>query len=391
MHLVPLEPAVRSSLPTRTIPLASGTLRLALHREDLPIEQLCDYACRRNPKRSFLFVSKVLGRHHAIEPSVPRSIARKLADRLPADLPGPVLVIGLAEMAVALGQLVHMEYARRAHRPDVLSLQSTRHRVLDTPLRFQEKHSHAAQHYLHSPEKPAAKALFDQSRTLIVVDDEITTGNTAVELARIWRASCPHAERLVVVTPICFASSETMSKALGLPVSVHALVEGTLDFEPNPTWIPGVLPKVQTTNVDHTATLRRDSARLGRLDPAAITPEIAAVAISLAPRSGERILVLGTGEFTYEPLLLGEALSALGATVLLQATSRSPIHLGHAIRSVLELPDAYGEGIQNFLYNASLGEYDRVILFQEAATVPTELADHLRQNGARLEIRTWNR
>ncbi len=40
---------------------------------------------------------------------------------------------------------------------------------------------------------------------------------------------------------------------------------------------------------------------------------------------GENILVLGTGEFVWEPFLLAERLEAAGAQVVFSSTTRSPI------------------------------------------------------------------
>ena len=73
----------------------------------MPLEQLCGFAARRNPRRGFLFVSRVLGRHLPTRPRVMRDAQLRLARRIPVDLPGPVVVLGLAETAIALAQGVH--------------------------------------------------------------------------------------------------------------------------------------------------------------------------------------------------------------------------------------------------------------------------------------------
>jgi hypothetical protein len=60
------------------------------------------FAERINPKRAFLFVSKVLGRHIPVSPHIMRHAFTDLAELVPDDLPEPVLVI--AETAVGLAQ-----------------------------------------------------------------------------------------------------------------------------------------------------------------------------------------------------------------------------------------------------------------------------------------------
>ena len=84
-----------------TIPIQAGRLTVETRREDLPLESCLSYATRQNPKRLYLFVSKVLGKHWPVRPGLMREVHARLAAKI-ADLPGPLLVIGLAER-VAVG------------------------------------------------------------------------------------------------------------------------------------------------------------------------------------------------------------------------------------------------------------------------------------------------
>ncbi|MDW2612034.1 phosphoribosyltransferase domain-containing protein, partial [Escherichia coli] len=70
---------------------------------DYPLTDLFDIAERRNPKRAFLFVSKVLGRHIPVSPQVMRNVYTQLAEQFLGTLDGPVVFIGMAETAVGLG------------------------------------------------------------------------------------------------------------------------------------------------------------------------------------------------------------------------------------------------------------------------------------------------
>lgn len=85
--------------------------------------------------------------------------------------------------------------------------------------------------------------------------------------------------------------------------------------------------------------------------------------LQVAP--GERVLVVGTGEFVWRPYLLAERLERAGADVHFSSTSRSPIALGHAIAHALSFSDNYGLGIPNFLYNVAPGQFDRVLICSE--------------------------
>src|SRR3546814_7864377 len=68
------------------IELSTGTLELVIeHAAEL--DAFCDFAARANPKRGFLIVSKVLGRHLPASPNAMRGAMDELGQKLPADLP----------------------------------------------------------------------------------------------------------------------------------------------------------------------------------------------------------------------------------------------------------------------------------------------------------------
>jgi hypothetical protein len=93
------------------------------------------------------------------------------------------------------------------------------------------------------------------------------------------------------------------------------------------------------------------------------------------------VLVVGTGEFVYLPFRLAEQLEHQGADVFCQATTRSPIRIGAAIRWALTFPDHCEDGIPNFLYNAGRDQYDRIFVVYE--TPPrTAVAELLEPLGA---------
>jgi len=82
--------------------LSRGTLTVTANTDQWSLDALFDIAERKNPNRAFLFVSKVLGRHIPVKPSVMRQVYNELAACLPDTLPGPVLMVGMAETAVGL-------------------------------------------------------------------------------------------------------------------------------------------------------------------------------------------------------------------------------------------------------------------------------------------------
>ena len=108
-----------------TIPIQSGQLQLAIRRAEWPLESSVTFATRQNPRRLYLFVSKLLGKHWPVRPSLMQAAQQKLAEKI-AHLPGPLVLIGLAETATALGRGVAEEAAEQTGRNDLLYLQTTR-------------------------------------------------------------------------------------------------------------------------------------------------------------------------------------------------------------------------------------------------------------------------
>ncbi len=92
--------------------------------------------------------------------------------------------------------------------------------------------------------------------------------------------------------------------------------------------------------------------------------------LSNAIRPGERTLVLGTGEFMHMAFALGRGLEDRGIDVVVQSTTRSPILQWGAVSHTLTFPDNYGEGVANFIYNVTPGQYDHVFICHETPPNP---------------------
>ncbi|WP_299436719.1 phosphoribosyltransferase domain-containing protein [uncultured Rhodospira sp.] len=370
-----LDPPLSAAVPPTqsvSVPLAGGTLRVDTEHSDLPLTALCGFASRRNPKRPFLFVSRVLGRHLPVAPATLHDVHARLAAKLPGDLPGPVVVIGLAETAVALGQGVHAAWRERTGRDDALFLHSTRYR-LDHPLlgTFDESHSHATEHLLYWPAGADTRALLAEARSLVLVDDEASTGATFVALTQACRSAMPRLQTLACVTITDWMGAERRAAVAGrLPVDAVfvSLLQGRFSFAPSDA-PPPIQPHVTGNGAPKDHLLPGNWGRLGLRAPPSLPPHVEA----LTTRPGERILVLGTGEFVYPPYQLARRLEAMGAEVRVQASTRSPILPGGAIADALEFPDAYEDAIPNFLYGIQAGQYDRVLICYET---PPSTAQH---------------
>lgn len=366
----------------RSVPLLMGDLRIRVTRSLLPLEHLCGFGTRKNPKRGFLFVSKVLGRHLPVPPSRMRAVYRELACGVPADLPGPVVVIGLAETAIALGQGVHEEYVRRTGRDDVLYIHTTRHRFGRRTCfcEFREEHSHAPNHRLYRAERFEDGESMANCRSLVVVDDEASTGQSVQNLVRAFAASAHMLERVCAAVITDWRGQRIAKGSDGNAMAPHryfSLLEGEYDFRSKMSTMPEELPDWEVT------TQPKDDAlphNFGRFGTRTFPQPPNAWLDNLNFRRGQKILVLGTGEFVSMPFALAERLEAQGVETYCQATTRSPALIGHDIATMLEFEDEQGDGVPNFLYNVRADDYDRIVLCYEAppTTSHSELITWLR-------------
>jgi hypothetical protein len=341
-----------------------------------PLEGLCGFAVRHNARRRFLFVSKVLGRHWPTPPADLRAVAEALAQKLVlASLVPPVVFIGMAETATTLGQAVFRAWRKLAHPADsaALYLDTTRRRTGGpVAFAFSEDHSHASAHLLHEPDAASdPHQVFCGARTLVIVDDEATTGRTASNLAQAFAAWQGQPEgtlnaHLAVLTRWrqegAAAAVETMP--------LHTLLSGTFTFTASGDFLPAA---PQQTQADGSIPAPRGS-RHGVAGPEALPASVVEQAQCWAA-AGSRHLVLGSGEFGFPPLLWAEALESAGAQVCLQAVTRSPILEGGVIRHVRSFPALCGAGHREFLYNVPDDHgWDAVWLCREdAVALP---ADH---------------
>ena len=317
------------------------------------------FAERINPKRAFLFVSKVLGRHIPVSPHIMRHAFTDLAKLVPGDLPEPVLVIGMAETAVGLGAGVHQVLQQRY--PEAIYVTTTRHPVHGAPLlaRFLEEHSHAQDQLLYgSPDAELQQQILN-SKSIVLVDDEASTGKTFVNLIHaLQQAGLNQISHVVTATLADWSSGIHIAD---LNCQSVALMTGKWQWRDAEHPIQINMPKVDTVAFGAFATLAEPTwGRLPIQDSGAH--------IRLAVQPDERILVLGSGEYVWSSFLLAEYLQQQGADVRFSAITRSPIAVGHAIQSALAFSDNYGLGIQNFVYNINPQDYDRVLITVETAT-----------------------
>lgn len=401
--------------------LKEGTLQLEK-------EHLFDMAARVNKKRAFLFVSKVLGKHMPVHPLKPLLVSGLLAMAYAKEQTGKTpphqddvvealktndhvklteayaalkkeklsavnepIVIGFAETATALGHGVYdvIEGASYIH--------TTREQLLDLDpsLVFEEEHSHATDQLCYADD-----ALLRTDRPIVLVDDEVTTGRTNMNIIRDLHAKHPRSS-YTILSILDWRTEEheeamlQLQEELGVNITSLSLLKGQMMFrgttldEPAYSYeiaaqekrpelsfhslqsffkqVPyslshAVNPAGHSPYIHETGRFGLSAADTDAIDQAATE-----AGLNLQrERKGKQTLCLGTGELMYVPMRLA---AHMGEGVLFHSTTRSPIHPvekeGYAVQNGFAFLSPEDARIQHYVYNIPKDQYDDVFLFFE--------------------------
>ncbi|MFE6863386.1 phosphoribosyltransferase family protein [Nocardia sp. NPDC057668] len=380
-----------------------------------------------NPRRAHLLISTVLGKHLPTDPHRVIAAANSLGDLVlevlapTAAAPGPAVgtdtgpapdaavaaaarsartgaaaepaaaqldstptaavVLGFAETATGLGHGVAARIGAACY------LHSTRRDVptAQTLTGFEEGHSHATSHLL----QPAPAEIFLNSLPMVLVDDEISTGATALDAIRSLHEFTPRTHYVLAslvdmrteddraafekaaaelgarIDTVCLASGETL-----LPDRLVESVAALPAPELNPVAeVPGHVARIE---LPWPADVP-EGGRHGILDSdtpafdaalaataATLWRELDALAwASVDPGRGgspRPVIVLGHEEFMYLPLRLAAALADSGVPTRYQTTTRSPAYVldepGYPLRRGFRFTAPEPDDVPRFVYNA---------------------------------------
>ncbi len=332
-----------------------------------------------NSRRSFLFLNRMQAKYIPSDPAQTLRLFRELGRKTAAlGCPKPVVVIGFAETATAIGMAAALELGR-----DSFYLHTTREKLEHggPPVFFREEHSHAPGHSLYCREWQRLK----DAGTIVFADDEFTTGKTICNFAGALRERGLLREdtALAAVSLINCMSQEDLDRFSASGIRWTAVIRETGSWE-NMSW-PGNAVEDRTGG-SVTRPFRqirifgnpgiRTGTVCGRYDSACL--ELAAVLDrqEIISHDARRVLLLGTEEFMYPVIRAGAWMKERypSMEVKVHAASRSPIMAldgaGYPVENRSRLPSLYDENRQVFLYN--LDRYDQVILITDVRTLKPE-------------------
>lgn len=423
----------------------------------VPLADLVRVALRRNPKRAHLLVSTVLAKHvptvpavalaagealgarvadvlddgHRLDDRIVARLVAVLADARQAQHDGAdadatagapdatardavhraatvlrtdlavqrpdapdLLVLGFAETATALGAMVAETLGSRY-------LHSTRHDPVGATAAagFDEAHSHATAHRL----LPTDDDWLPDDGTVVLVDDELSTGATARATIRALHALAPQRRWVVAALvdlrgPADVAATDELAAELGVPVTVVALGRGAVSLPEGLTQAAADVIASHATEVtdpaavpsasrpDAVTTLRAATTAVDRFGVAARharqpRTDVEGLAADLRTTLGAdpgRVLVLGAEEHMHTPLVVADALRRTGVDATFSTTTRSPIAVlddpvwpvrsGVRFRSRERTVDGPGD---RFAYNVD--GFDAVVVLPEPGTDRAQL------------------
>lgn len=360
---------------------------------------------RDNPRRAHLLVNSALAKHVPVHPSVAVDAAGSLARSILTGLDcgqGPDLVIGFAETATGLAWLTARALAERMSRATIDYIHSTRvarGQDIDASgiINFCEPHSHAPHHEV----QPHARRHLSGRRHIVLVDDEVTSGATAlnlVEQLRKWNPDCRFTLAcLVDARPRERVVAPTATRIRGLSVNVRSVARVSVSVAqdcadvaqsliahlPVPAFAPecvslGLVPLV--LNIRLNDALPRHGVSVGLGSYLAVADEILR-AIGSRIDEVAHVWVLGIEEEIALPVVIAERLASryAGLDVRVSSTTRSPAVVvddpAYPLRSVVSYEGVRGE--RRFAYNL-VHDADVVIVIPDGADgVPIELLDQL--------------
>ena len=136
-----------------------------------------------NKKRNYLVVNPLQGKHVPVSPKKAFQMMDALAEQVRLACPSErLLLVGFAETATAIG-------ARLAVKLNTGYLQTTREQIPGVEyLYFTESHSHATEQKLV---KDDLDKELDRFERVVFVEDEVTTGNTILNIVKILEEKYP--------------------------------------------------------------------------------------------------------------------------------------------------------------------------------------------------------
>ena len=161
-----------------------------------------------NNKRPYLLVNPLQAKHIPVSPTKALEMMTSLGELVAAKYSEARLVIGFAETATAIGAVV-----AKTISDDCLYIHTTREIVKEAQdyVLFTEKHNHATEQKIVADD---LDRYFAETDTIVLVDDEFSTGKTLINMVNRLRSCYPTivGKRIVAASIINRLSEENLKR-----------------------------------------------------------------------------------------------------------------------------------------------------------------------------------
>lgn len=341
---------------------------------------------KNNEKRNFLFVSQLLGKHIPILPEHFFAGCKQLATQY-AEGKGlkihdgrfvckkKTLFIGFAETATAMGHGVFEQFDG-----DITYVHTTRNDVknYEFGFEFEEEHSHATQQLFFLEKENA----ITDAEEIVIIDDEVTTGNTILNIIKSIAATYPN-KKYSVLSYLDWrneASRHNYTHQKTHDISFHALLHGSIEdvnINCNLRENASLNTPQHYTPEDNNWTIHNIGIAKDTITNAekGINTQQRAAFVSIVNDIKTKIEsdlkdterhIIGTGEFMYLPLMLADTLEGQNH---FHATTRSPIiamaHDDYGVKHSIDFAAFLDESRREYLHNPNLPQCKEVVLMIE--------------------------
>ena len=375
------------------------TIQITDNPYHLNIEDIMTVGRRfNNPKRNFLFISKLLGKHIEVKPDICKCtgllltslkypirtetlinyISNQSTDiskiiNMSIPINQKTLVIGFAETATALGMSVAASIRNATY------VTTTRENIQEEKecFTFEEEHSHATTHKLYFNN-------FNDFDQIILVDDELTTGKSMLNLIEKL-SNITGIKNYSIFSILDWRSEDNkvefhrIKSKLKINIDVYSLISGYICNETNETVYEDKECELNEINSDiynfteletrngywkYSGKFGVEQSEIYKLEETCeeIAEKIDVILKAQGCKNTDKILVLGHGENIYIPSRIG---AYLPYDTYFKTTTRSPIACDGKI--IKDKYYFYDKGIKYYFYNKEEIEkkYQKIIMIAE--------------------------
>lgn len=323
----------------------------------------------KNKKRSYLFVNPLQGKHIPADPSRVDKLCANLSNIIDSEYKEKKkVVIGFAETATGVSAAVCN------HMKNVAFFEHTTREYSKSKeyIFFTESHSHAKEQLL---DRSGLEEALNVAEVIVLIDDEITTGNTVCKLIVQLKESYNYDGIFVIASLVNSMTDERIDElrnngiecrfVLRIPHEYKAELAERIDENKNPDiecHIGEVNPSYKIVGLKsnpRTMVCWNDYYE-------DMSKAVEYLVRDCNFKMDERIGIIGTEEFMYLTICLGEHLLSnnLVKEVRIHSTTRSPIvpssQEGYPLNLRYCLKSLYSDKRTTYIYN--LSQYDRIII-----------------------------